>query len=162
MKREKSKLELWIERYLKAEVIGYSQTEKSRYYRFNTRILRVSDHVSNCWNGDLSIILDSHDTFHFLVHAVRTGEISVLTYPQVRYLIRAISLLPATMQIGNSEPNTEKLPKDIKREVVTKPVSKDDLLDPRSLVLGIHISKFKQGQQQAIFGMVNKVKDKQK
>ena len=50
MKREKCKLEKWMERYLKAEVIGYSKTQKSRYYKFNTRIIRISDHISNTHN----------------------------------------------------------------------------------------------------------------
>lgn len=143
-----------MERYLKAELIGYSQTEKSRYYRFNTRIIRISNHISNNSDGDISIILDSHDTTHFIVHAVRTGEISVLTYSEVRQLIKSIKLLPAFMIIANSTEKANNLPKDVRPEAVDKV----DLKKVNQYVLGVHIGKFKPGQQNAIRCMVAKLK----
>ncbi len=154
MKREKCQLEKWMERYLKAEVIGYSKTQKSRYYKFNTRIIRISDHISNNSDGDISIILDSHDTTHFIVHAVRTGEISVLTYPEVRQLIRSIKLLPAFMIVANSTEGANILPKDVHPEVIDKV----NLKDVNQYVLGVHIGKFKPGQQNAIRCMAAKLK----
>jgi hypothetical protein len=154
MKREKCKLEKWMERYLKAEVVGYSKTQKSRYYKFNTRIIRISDHISNNSDGDISIILDSHDTTHFIVHAVRTGEISVLTYSEVRQLIRSIKLLPAFMIVANSTEGGNTLPKD----VCTEAVDKVDLKNVNQYVLGVHIGKFKPGQQNAIRCMAAKLK----
>ena len=154
MKREKCQLEKWMERYLKAEVIGYSKTLKSRYYKFNTRIIRISDHISNNSDGDISIILDSHDSAHFIVHAVRTGEISVLTYSEVRQLIRSIKLLPAIMIVANSTEEANILPKDVRPEAVDKV----NLKDVNQYVLGVHIGKFKPGQQNAIRCMAKKLK----
>lgn len=159
MKREKSKLELWIERYLNAELIGYSSTQKSRYYRFNTRILRISDHVASTSDGDISVILDSHDPSNFIVHAVKTGEISVLTYAEVRQLIRSIALLPAITIVANSKEKNNTLPKDVVLEhknvdKIIKKTANDNC------VLGIPIGFFKTGQQNAIYGMVRKVKQK--
>ena len=157
--REKSKLEKWIERYLKAKCIGYSITCKSRYYKFNTRIIRISDHIASSSDGDISIILDSSDQGHFIVHAPRTGEISVLNYEQTKQVIRSIKFLPSVMYIANTEKDLNVLPKDVKPEdIVIEPKK----IDPRSCVLGFHISMFRTGQQQAIFNMVNKIKNEQK
>lgn len=149
--REKSKLEKWIERYLNVKKLGIVESSKSRYYKFNTRILRVSDHISNGSDGDLSIILDYHDDLHYLIHAVRSGEITILTLEETKRLLKSIALLPAIMQVANSKDDCS-LPKTL----VPEPNSNCDMND--KLVLGIPIGKFKSGQQQAIYGMVKKLK----
>lgn len=155
MKREKSKLELWIERYLKLELFADSVNTGSRYYRINTRIVRISDHISNSSDGDLSVILDSHDTEHFIVHAVRTGEISVLNYKELKELLRSLRLLPALTNVANSKESQNILPKDATKGI------KQIIIDPH-YVCGIHIGYFKTSQQQAIYGMVNKASKKVK
>ena len=161
MKREKSKLEKWIERYLKAELIGCSNGGESRYYKFNTRVLRISNHVS-VNNAHLSIILDSCNDETYLVHAVKTGEVSVLTYKETKELIKAIRLLPATINIAN---NTEKdcnLPEihqniDASGEIYLNCGKKNPPLRvnvKNAFVLGIPISKFTAGRQQTIASLV--------
>lgn len=161
MKREKSKLEKWIERYLKAELIGCSNGEESRYYKFNTRVLRISNHIS-VNNAHLSIIIDSHDSEHFLIHAVKTGEVSVLNYKEVKTLIKAIRLLPATINLAN---NTEI---DCKLPEISQTISNSDEISLNcgsskpplivkakdAFVLGIPISKFSKGRQQTIVSLV--------
>ena len=146
--RPKSKLEKWIERYIKAKNFGISEATKSRYYQFNTRILRISDHVAINSDGDIAIILDSHDEEHYLVHAVHSGEISVLTYEEIKKLIRSIALLPAIMHIANSK--EEACINGVKPSIVEKQLTGKDT------ILGIPINRFTPGRLKTIKAIVKK------
>lgn len=100
----KNKVERYIERYCKHLITKKVYSQRSTYYHFGSCIIRVSDHKAIHSNGHLSIILDSHDTDHFIVHAVTSGEISVLNYKELKELIRSIRLLPAITYVANVKP----------------------------------------------------------
>lgn len=104
----KNKVERYIERYCRQLITKKVYSARSTYYHFGPRIIRVSDHTAIHSDGHLSIILDSHDTEHFIVHAVTSGEISVLNYKELKELIRSIRLLPAVVYVANVEPKEEK------------------------------------------------------
>lgn len=104
----KNKVERYIERYCKHLITKKVYSQRSTYYHFGSRIIRVSDHTAIHSDGHLSIILDSHDTEHFIVHAVTSGEISVLNYKELKELIRSIRLLPAVVYVANIPQKSEK------------------------------------------------------
>lgn len=156
----KTKLERWLTQYAKAKKIGCNKSKNSTYYTMNHRILRVSNHVALHSDGDLSIVQDSHDTEHFLVHAVKTGEISVLTYEEVKTLIKGISLLPAIMHLANAKDETLVDCDNTETEDKTKLIQ--DVIRESAhdkLVCGVPLHKFKPGAQQIIRNMVKKIKN---
>jgi hypothetical protein len=125
----------------------------------NHRILRVSNHVALHSDGDLSIVQDSHDSEHFLIHAVKTGEISVLTYEEVKTLIKGISLLPAIMHLANAKDETlvdcDNTEAENKMKLIQKTIEESA---HDKLVCGIPLHKFKPGAQDIIRNMVKKIK----
>lgn len=157
---KKTKLERWLTQYAKAKKIGYNESKRSTYYTMNHRILRVSDHVALHSDGDLSIVQDSHDTEHFLVHAVKTGEISVLTYEEVKTLIKGISLLPAIMHLANAKDETLVNCDNIEPEDRAKLIQSTIKESARDmLVCGVPLHKFKPGAQIVIRNTVKKLKE---
>lgn len=134
--KSKNKLERYIERYCKHLITKTVYSARSTYYHFGPRVIRISDHVAIHSDGHLSIILDSHDNEHFIVHAVSSGEISVLNYKEVKELIRSLRLLPAVVYVANVKPKEEnpKKEKPPVKEVVQK-------VDP-TLIFGHPISDF--------------------
>jgi hypothetical protein len=111
--KTKNKVERYIERYCKHLVTKTVYSARSTYYHMGCRIIRVSDHVAIHSDGHLSIILDSHDDEHFIVHAVSSGEISVLNYKELKELIRSLRLLPAVVYVANVKPKEEPVVKEV-------------------------------------------------
>ena len=109
--KNKNKVERYIERYCKHLVTKTVYSARSTYYHMGCRIIRVSDHVAIHSDGHLSIILDSHDDEHFIVHAVSSGEISVLNYKELKELIRSLRLLPAVVYVANVKPKEPEVQK---------------------------------------------------
>lgn len=85
--RDKDKIEKYLDRYVKKYHGTLCESEKSRYYSFRGRILRVSDHVG-INSGNMSILLDSSDQGHYLVHGHTSGNVSVLNYEQTKEFVR--------------------------------------------------------------------------
>lgn len=117
--KSKNRVERYIERYCRHLITKTIYSARSTYYHMGPRVIRVSDHVAIHSDGHLSIILDSHDDEHFIVHAVSSGEISVLNYKELKELIRSLRLLPAVVYVANIKPKEEK--PEIKEQTVIDP-----------------------------------------
>ena len=135
--KTKNKVERYIERYCKQLITKTVYSDRSTYYHFGHRIIRISDHVAFKSDGHLSIILDSHDTEHFIVHAVSSGEISVVNYKELKEIIRTLRLLPATIYIANNKSTDpmEEIPKTLPNP---------------TYVFGYPLTDFKPGHQEAL------------
>lgn len=161
MSNGKNKVERYIERYCSKLITKKIYSVRSTYYHFGHRIIRVSDHVAFNSDGDLSIILDSHDDEHFIVHAVTSGEISVVTYPQLKEIIKVFRLLPAVVYIAN-KPEKVKQPNPVRTDVlvckpkpgekiITIPTSSEckikelRVAEKDCYILGVHINNLKKG-----------------
>ena len=141
----KNKVERYIERYCRQLITKKIYSERSTYYHFGSRIIRVSDHIAIHSNGHLSIILDSHDTEHFIVHAVISGEISVLNYKELKELIRSIRLLPAVVYVANVKPKEER-----------PEIEKQTVIDP-TYVLGRPLTDFGPQHKATIQGLFKRL-----
>lgn len=146
----KNKIERYIERYCSKMITKKVYSQRSTYYHFGNKCIRVSDHVALNSDGHLSIILDCHDESHFIVHAVITGEISVVTYEELKEIIRCMRLLPSIVHIANIPP---KEPKPV--QIVTKAVKTvtKEVIDPTH-VFGYPIQEFKHTHQIALQGIL--------
>lgn len=136
--KNKNKVEHYIERYCKKLITKTVYSSRSTYYHFGHRIIRVSDHVAIKSDGCLSIILDSHDEEHFIVHAVYSGEISVVNYKELKEIIRTLRLLPAIVYVANQKPTEE--------PVILPTATR---IDPTH-VFGYPIGEFKPGHQEIL------------
>ena len=123
----------------------------------------MSDHVAFKSDGDLAIILDSHDDEHFIVHAVSSGELSVVNYRELKEIIRVFRLLPATIYVANIPerkikqplpPPSDTLtckPENIGGKMVAIKTSKNckvkalQVLERDCFILGVPINKLKSG-----------------
>lgn len=141
--KAKNKIEHYIERYCRKMITKVVHSQRSTYYHFGNKCIRVSDHVALKSDGHLSIILDCHDEEHFIVHAVITGEISVVTYEELKEIIRCMRLLPSIPHIANI-PVKEQEPV----QTVTKAV-----IDPTHFG-GYPLTDFSKGHQQALQGIL--------
>ena len=153
----KNKIERYIERYCRKMITKTVYSQRSTYYHFGNKCIRVSDHVALKSDGHLSIILDCHDEAHFIVHAVITGEISVVTYEELKEIIRCMRLLPSIPHIANIP---VKEPEPV--QFVTKAVKTVEKVDPR-YVFGYPLTDFKKGHQEILQSILkNHIKAKKK
>lgn len=86
--RPKDKIEKYLDRLIKKHNGYLQESELSRYYSIRGRILRVSDHVGKSSDGNISIIFDSSDQGHYIIHGHASGNISVLNYEQAKEFVR--------------------------------------------------------------------------
>ena len=87
--RQKDKIEKYLDRLIKKHNGALQESELSRYYSIRGRILRVSDHVGKSSDGCISIIFDSSDQGHYIIHGHSSGNISVLNYEQTKEFVRS-------------------------------------------------------------------------
>jgi len=116
--RPKDKIEKYLDRLIKKHNGLLVESERSRYYSVKGRVLRVSDHVGKTSDGNLSIIFDSSDQGHYIVHGHTSGNISVLNYEQVKEFVRSFirtSYLftdisqTASGSVRTTEPNSDEI-----------------------------------------------------
>lgn len=135
--RPKDKLEKYIERYIKRSDFETNESDHSRYYHFNGRVVRVSDHIGTSSDGDLQVILDSADRGHYIVYAAVTRQISVLTYKEVKQMMQCMNLVPSLISVAKV------WAKPVKAEKTVTVVDKET-------VLGVPTSYFTSGQLSVI------------
>ena len=87
--RQKDKIEKYLDRLIKKYNGTLQESEFSRYYSIRGRILRISDHVGKSSDGNISIIFDSSDQGHYIIHGHTSGNISVLNYEQTKEFVRS-------------------------------------------------------------------------
>ena len=87
--RPKNKIEKYLDILIKKHNGLLIESESSRYYSVKGRVLRISDHVGKNSDGNLSIIFDSSDQGHYIVHGHTSGNISVLNYEQAKEFVRS-------------------------------------------------------------------------
>lgn len=62
-----------------------SQTERSKYFILNSKVLRVSDHIGKNSDGNIQIIISKNN---YLLYNRSNGEIIVATYEDIKCFIR--------------------------------------------------------------------------
>lgn len=106
--RSKSKIEKYLDRLIKLHNGILIESDKSRYYSVRGRILRISDHIGNNSSGNVSIIFDSADKDHYIIHGHTSGNISVLNYEQTKEFVRTFvncSFIYADISVSKPSPS---------------------------------------------------------
>lgn len=138
--RPKDKIEKYLDRLIKKHNGLLVESENSRYYSVKGRVLRISDHVGKNSDGNLSIIFDSSDQGHYIIHGHTSGNVSVLNYEQVKefvrsfirtsYLFTDISRV-ASENVRTTEPNSDEI-KAIAANVFRAAFTKNQLTQVKS------------------------------
>ncbi len=89
-----------IERFITKIAEEYGATieksNRSRYFKFNDRVLRLSNHIGKNSSGAISIIVPygvSNEEQLFILHVHSTGNIQTVTLPQLKEFIRTFALI---------------------------------------------------------------------
>lgn len=89
-----------IERFITKIAEEYGATieksNRSRYFKFNDRVLRLSNHIGKNSSGAISIIVPygtSNEEELFILHVHSTGNIQTVTLSQLKEFIRTFALI---------------------------------------------------------------------
>lgn len=91
--RTKDKIEKYLDRLCKKYNGTVIESEQSRYYNFNNRILRVSNHVAKSSNGSISIVFDGFDSGNYIIcgHKIcghNSGNIFIIDYEHLKSYVK--------------------------------------------------------------------------
>ena len=66
------------------------ESDKSRYFNVQGRILRTSDHIGSCSSGTVSIIIpEFSEKDEYIIHAHTSGSITIASYEQTKEVVRS-------------------------------------------------------------------------
>ena len=89
-----------IERFITKIAEEYGATieksNRSRYFKFNGRVLRLSNHIGKNSSGAISIIVPyatSAENEQFILHVHSTGNIQTVTLQQLKEFVRTFALI---------------------------------------------------------------------
>ena len=122
-----------LDKYIRRFSSEVRESDRSRYYKVNSRVIRVSDHLGVKSDGVYHIIIRPNG---YILHHPKTGTINIMNYEQVKSFIRTLPFLPS--------------------------VRFDDLSGPEMLqetgktVLGVPVSYFTPGQLNVIAATAKK------
>lgn len=170
--RPKDKLETYVERLMKQYGIcncTESAGLKSRYYTINSKVLRISDHIGSSSDAHVSIIVPAfRDTDQqYIIHAHRSGQISVVPYEKVKEVVRSffyLSSIFAEVVVGRgiNEVGEDKEEKCNVNKLITQFKEleryKNKAKSKEKTILGVPVTAFSEAQLKPILGVVNKVK----
>lgn len=133
------KVDKYILRF--ANSVDFCKTSASRYYHFNSKILRVSDHIGNNSTGCYHIIIKPNG---YLIHHPLSGNINIVTYEKVKEFIRVFAMT-----------SIESVP--CKRMVDEKKEKNNPNI---SELMGVPISVFTPGQLESLSSLLGAIKKK--
>jgi hypothetical protein len=153
--RQKDKIEKYLDRLIKKYNGTLQESEFSRYYSIRGRILRISDHVGKSSDGNISIIFDSSDQGHYIIHGHTSGNISVLNYEQTKEFVRSFIRTSFLFKDLNSIPSNNRA-----EEIVNPKVVPNGLFTQE--VANYLITAFSKKQLQQMLGFLKGEKKKHK
>lgn len=170
--REKDKIEKYVEalakKFSKNCNCKPSFGVKSRYYRINGKVLRISDHVGNCSDAHISIILPSFKTGdNYLIHSHGSGMVSVISYDIAKELVRSFFYLATFMTDTIAKRDDIKEDKEEKNnlsnllnELKNLEKYKEEADKKQKTILGLPLIYFSDGQLKEVERIVNNAKKK--
>lgn len=94
-----------IEKYLKRFTSEVEESERSRYFKLNGCVVRVSDHFaigSICY---ISILLPTNDSKCYVITNHKTAKIAVVNYDELKGIIKSLAIIPDIIQNAETSPN---------------------------------------------------------
>ena len=94
-----------IEKYLKRFTSEVEESERSRYFKLNGCVIRVSDHFaigSVCY---ISILLPTNDNKCYVITNHKTAKIAVVNYDELKGIVKSLAIIPDIIQNAETNPN---------------------------------------------------------
>ena len=145
-----------IERFITKIADEYGATieksNRSRYFKFNGRVLRLSNHIGKNSSGAISIIVPyatNTENEQFILHVHSTGNIQTVTLQQLKEFVRTFALISDFLEpMVNS---------------VTLAHVQSNAPQPSNTILGIPSNQFSEAQlnQIRLFMQQNRLQPKQ-
>lgn len=89
-----------VEKYITKVAEEYGATiekgQRSRYFKFNGRVLRLSNHIGKNSSGAISIIVPYGTTQKddvFILHVHSTGNLQTINFAQLKEFVRTFALV---------------------------------------------------------------------
>ena len=128
-----------VERYITKIAEEYGATieksPRSRYFKFNDRVLRLSNHIGKNSSGAISIIVPygtSGKDDVFILHVHSTGNIQTIDFTQLKEFVRTFALVSDFLEpLVNS---------------TTVAYVKDNYSKEKDTILGYPFSSFSEAQ----------------
>lgn len=89
--RPKDKIEKYLISLIKQHNGNFLETKYSRYFSFNGRVIRVSDHIGKHSSGVVSIIITEDKDY--LLHTHSTNKIRNISYNDLKKLCKSWSFI---------------------------------------------------------------------
>lgn len=146
--RQKDKIEKYLSTLTKIYNGQCAESDKSRYYSFNGRVIRVSDHIGTNSSGNMSIIISNKGTeTSYIVHRHSNGNLKLLSYKEVKELVRTFAIMGDIFSdLAN---NTFEFAMDISQDIKNG-----------NTILGYPKSMFTEGQLNQVGSIIKSLKNK--
>ena len=111
-----------LDRFAKRFADEMNESDRSRYYKFGDRVIRISDHIANHSGFTISIITPTtHSCGMYIIHNKEIGSVRAVEYEDMKTLIKSFRILagnklaPAKLRRKETE-QTLRLQKKIKEQ----------------------------------------------
>lgn len=108
--RPQDKIEKYLSRLVKKYNGSMTESEHSRYYKFGTKILRVSDHISKNSKCAFAIILSSAPGDQpYIIHCFENRVLSSVNYNQLKEFVRSFIQIGGFCCLANTKSGSLKV-----------------------------------------------------
>ena len=94
-----------IEKYLKRFTSEIEESDKSRYFKLNGCVVRVSDHFSIGSVCYISILLPTNDNKFYVITNHKTAKVAVVNYEELKGIVKSLAIIPDIIQNAEVNPN---------------------------------------------------------
>ena len=138
-----------LDKYCRRFTNDFIESDRSRYYKINNRILRISDHIGQSSSGIFSIIIKDNI---YLLHHPTTGSIEILNYEGAKAFVKIFAKFP----LGNLvDPRSWEMSKHDK-------VEKQVIVDSDKTLFGIELQYYTKGERNNIKNAIAQAKIRKK
>ena len=80
-----------LDKYCRRFTNDFIESTRSRYYKINNHVLRISDHIGMSSSGLFSIIIKGNQ---FILHHPNSGSVEILNYEGVKAFVKIFAKFP--------------------------------------------------------------------
>lgn len=80
-----------LDKYCRRFTDDFIESTRSRYYKINNHVLRISDHIGMSSSGLFSIIIKGNQ---FILHHPNSGSVEILNYEGVKAFVKIFAKFP--------------------------------------------------------------------
>lgn len=138
-----------LDKYCRRYTDDIVTSDRSRYYKMNNHILRISDHIGQSSSGIFSIIIKDDV---YLLHHPTTGSIEILNYEEAKAFVKIFAKFPLGNLVDSRNWEMSKHDK----------VEKQVVVDSDKTLFGIELQYYTKGERNNIKNAIAQAKVRKK